>query len=62
MSDSFDGRSRLKEACSFEDIEDRLLFLKGVLCLLKATELFGPMIEKGLGDIDFVLQHLEHLI
>ena len=45
---------------SLESIEDKLLFMKGVLCLLKETDLFGPMVEKALNDMDFIVAHLHH--
>jgi hypothetical protein len=34
------------------------MFLRGVLLLLSETRLFGPMIEKAVVDLDFVMEKL----
>ena len=38
-----------------DDIRRKLAFQRGVLTLLKETDLFGPMIEKALEDIDDII-------
>ncbi len=42
-----------------ESVKDRLMFPRGVLCLLKETELFGPIIEKAIEDIDYLIKKME---
>ena len=46
---------------SLEKVEDKLLFMKGVLCLFKETELFGVVVEKALDDVDFIAIHVHRL-
>ena len=43
----------------YESMEDKLLFVKGVLCLLKETHLFGPLLGRAVDNIDFVLTSLQ---
>ena len=38
------------------EVHDRLAFPRGVLCLLKDTQLFGPMVEQALEDIDTLIK------
>ena len=38
-----------------DDIRKKLAFQRGVLTILKETDLFGPMIEKALEEIDEVI-------
>ena len=45
-----------------EEIKERLLFQKGVLALLKDTDLFGSMVEKAIQDIDFVIERLSQIL
>jgi len=41
------------------EIKERLAFQRGVLLLLKETRLFGPLIEKAVEDLDFVMEKLD---
>jgi hypothetical protein len=43
------------------EIKERLVFQRGVLLLLKETRLFGPMIEKALEDLDFVIEQIDRM-
>ena len=42
-------------------VRERLSFPRGLLVLLKETELFGPLIDQALEDVDFLLKHAEAL-
>lgn len=41
-----------------DDIRQKLAFQRGVLTLLKDTDLFGPMIEKALKDLDEIIEQI----
>ncbi len=41
------------------EVRDRLVFSRGVLALLRDTELFGPMLDKAIEDLDFVIEKAE---
>ena len=46
---------------NFIEIKERLAFQRGVLLLLKETRLFGPLIEKAIEDLDFVIERIERM-
>lgn len=37
-------------------LKDKLLFPRGLLTLLNDTNLFGPLVEKAIEDIDFLIE------
>lgn len=39
-----------------ETVREKLLFPRGVLSILKDTELFGPMIDQAIKDLDDLLK------
>ena len=44
-----------------EVLRDKLLFPRGVLILLKETELFGPMLDQAIEDIDAAMSLLDEV-
>ena len=43
------------------EIQEKLVYQKGVLALLKQTGLFGPVLERALEDIEDVMEKLKRL-
>ena len=54
----------VKETISFdwpEQFKEKLCFQRDLLRLLSDTNLFGPMIEKALEDIETLIQALDNI-
>ena len=39
-----------------ESTRERLVYVQGILLLLKETDFFGPLIERALKNIEFILE------
>ena len=44
-----------------EQFREKLLFSRGALALLKETNLFGPIIDTVVDDMDFLIQKMDEL-
>ena len=44
-----------------EEIKERSIFQKQLLAYLKETKLFGPILEKAIEDVDFVLESIKRI-
>ena len=51
---SSDARFSLFDEDS-ESVREKLLFSRGVLSILKETDLFGPLIDQAIEDLDYLL-------
>ena len=59
-----DTKEIVRQKIAFDwpyQLKEKLSFPRGVLKLLKETELFGPVIEQALEDIDSLSNRLEEL-